>query len=151
VIRTFYVGLVLASLTGCLPKGYYALQPISPMPNSGQFQLVADLAFDHVPGKSSDLVAKLKFAYQGDQAARINLARTFVRIDGVSWLKCRTGRDFDKDSLIQVIQPNQELSVNLRCKDIARPYKAVELRFETAGIGMRGTVEIKYEGVPAPL
>ncbi len=141
----------LSMLAGCLPKGRYALKPMGAMPNSGQFQLAADLWFDHIPGKSSDLIAKLKFSYQGDQPARINLARTFVRVDGVSWLRCRTGQDYDKDSLIQMIQPSQELDLELRCRDVARPYKSVELRFETAGIGMKGTVAIMYDGIPAPL
>jgi hypothetical protein len=138
-------------LLGCLPKGQYALRPAGAMPNSGEFQLTADIAFDHVPGKASDLVAHLNFTYNGDQPARINLARTYVRIDGVNWLRCRTGEDFDKDSLIQVIQPKTTLEFNLRCRDVARPYKSVEMRFETAGIGMKGTVEMSFEGIPAPL
>ena len=148
-MRSWLAGMMM--IVGCLPKGEYSLAPHGASTNSGEFHAAADVKFNYQPGKGSALHIVLRLAYEGDQRTRVDLTNLYIKVDGLRWSRCRHGPETDKDSLFWVMGSGDKGEKTIVCKDVARPYKSVEIKFHTAGLATRGVVVLEYEGIPAPL
>ena len=144
------ITLLRTARLGCTTAGLYPLAPVAAQRASSDFKVEASAEVDFTTTRS-DLKLHLDLHYSGASAARVDLSKLWWKVDGVSWQRCRHGKQTDKNSLIFNLPAGQSRSMDLLCQDIPRPYEKVEVRFHTAGTGSLGVVSLEFKGIAQPL
>ncbi|RME26370.1 MAG: hypothetical protein D6798_06855 [Deltaproteobacteria bacterium] len=137
-------GLLLA---GCARATTHPLQPVTGPVQVGELALVSTASVLHRPTVGYDLQVTLELTWRGQDPLRVDLARTMVRVDGLSWSPCHFPADFDQARLIRTLDPGEVFRVDFTCEDIARPGASVELRVLTSGAGGTGVTELRFAGL----
>lgn len=142
--------LPLALLAGglaCAPRAPTLLSPLAGALTNGELTVGSAARIEQVPASGWDLAVELDLTWRGQHRVRLDLSRTLVRVDGLTWTPCRPPAETSGSSLFVSLEPGDMQQVTLRCEDVARPHRSVEVRLHATGTGGTGVMELSYGGL----
>lgn len=140
----------MAGSLACGPAATYRLPPTSGSSDQEIGELKVQVLTDvhSVPARGWDLELQLALDWRGQERSRVDLTRALVRVDEVTWSPCRPPADVDRDSLLLVLEPGAHRTATLRCQDIPKPGRRLEVRIHVTGTGTPGGyLDLSFSGV----
>ncbi len=146
---THPIHLLMPLLAACAASpNRYAL---SSLPESettnGQVELRATVELVEQPLQGWDLVLDLSLLSSGRSRPMVVLSRTLLRSDGLRWQPCHLPPGDDPDTLRLRLYEEDSLRMVLRCQQIQRPERRLEIRVPISGAGGKGYVDLVFGGL----
>ena len=141
--------LLAAVLAGCPHQA--ALVPLQALASSDQgtdhLDLRAAVELQYQASQGWDLV--LDMHLQAHEGARplVDMSRVLWRSDGQRWTACKLPREEDPNSLRLRLHEEESIRLVLRCEQIQRPSRSLELRLPVSGAGGKGYLDLAFTGV----
>lgn len=143
------VPVLLAGIAACAyPTGNYPLEALgTPDAVQEHLDLQSKVHLEHQAHAGWDLVLTVSLASCGEHRPLVDLGRLIIRSDEVRWTRCDYPDGTDLESLIHRVEPDESVTLTVTCQEIRRPERLLEVRFPASGVGLRGYVELSYEGI----
>ena len=141
--------LSMVMLAGCAyPAGLYRLETL-PSSDVGTEHLGvrAKVELDHQPVQGWDMVLDLHLHAHAGKRPLVDLSRTMLRSDETRWISCQLPPEEDPDHLRLRLHEEEAIHLVLRCLQVQRPERQIEVRVPLSGAGGKGYLELAFSGV----
>jgi hypothetical protein len=141
--------VLLSLVAGCsYPAGRYPLEAL-PGSDSGTGNALtsARVALEHDPTTGWALV--LDLVVEAERGARplVDLSRVLLRSDRTAWVPCHLPPEDDPALLRFRLEEEERLQLVLRCVEVRRPERRLDVRVPLSGAGGKGYVDLVFSGV----
>lgn len=144
------VPVVLAGLlSGCPNQA--RLVPLQPLASSElgteHLDLRATVELQYLPTRGWDMVLDMHLHAHEGVRPLVDMSRTMWRADGVRWTSCTLPPEEDPDTLRLRLYEEESIRLVLRCEQIQRPARSLEVRLPVSGAGGKGYLDLAFTGV----
>jgi hypothetical protein len=140
--------LLLLSLSGCAQQATRV--PLQALPSSelgtGQLDVRASVELEFTAMHGWDMVLDMQL--MSDQVRPlVDLSRVLLRSDEQRWVPCSLPPEDEPDHLRLRMREGESLHLVLRCVQVQRPARRLELRLPISGAGGKGYLDLAFTGV----